>query len=52
MAKGSRRAPNRDFVRRTPFATPRTFPWLRVSIVMMRSASPRSWVRSTMASSR
>src|SRR6476661_10531819 len=49
---GSRREPNRDFVRRTPLATARTRPRVRVSIVMMRSASPSLWVRRTIASSR
>ncbi len=49
---GSRREPIRDDVRRTPFATARTLPWARVSIVMMRSASPSLWVRRTIASSR
>ena len=39
-------------VRRTPLATARTTPWWRVSRVMMRSASPSLWVRSTTASSR
>ena len=48
---GSKRAPNLDFVRRTPFATARTLPWSRVSNVMMRSASPSLAVRSTTASS-
>jgi hypothetical protein len=44
---GSRRAPNFDDVRRTPFATARTLPWRRLSIVTMRSASPSLWVRRT-----
>jgi recombinational DNA repair protein (RecF pathway) len=39
-------------VRRTPLATARTSPCERVSRVMMRSASPSLWVRSTTASSR
>src|SRR5919206_3816896 len=50
--KGSSRAPNFDLVRRTPRATARTRPCPRVSSVMMRSASPSFWVRSTMPSSR
>ena len=37
---GSSLAPNRDVVRRTPFAAARTRPCRRVSIVMMRSDSP------------
>ena len=49
---GSSREPKRDLVRRTPFATARTRPRVRVSIVMMRSASPSLWVRRTIASSR
>src|SRR5215831_12723254 len=49
---GSRRAPNRDLVRRTPLATARTRPFCRHSRVMMRSASPRFCVRSTTPSSR
>src|SRR5215470_17109200 len=49
---GSTRAPSRDVVLRTPFATARTRPWPRVSNVTMRSASPSFWVRSTTASSR
>ena len=52
MENGSSRAPNLDFVRRTPLATPRIFPCRREKKVMILSASPRSWVRSTMASSR
>ena len=49
---GSSRDPHRDVVLRTPFATARTRPCWRVSRVMMRSASPSLWVRSTTASSR
>ena len=49
---GSSREPQREEVRRTPFATARTSPCERVSRVMMRSASPSLWVRSTTASSR
>ena len=49
---GSSRAPKRLLVRRTPLATARTWPWCLVSRVMMRSASPSLWVRSTTASSR
>src|SRR5450830_469519 len=52
IMNGSSRAPNRDDVRRTPFATARTLPFSRVSMVTIRSASPSLWVRSTMASSR
>ena len=40
MEKGSRRAPKREVVRRTPLATARTCPWERVSMTIMRSASP------------
>src|SRR3954468_4314037 len=49
---GSTVAPNFDRVRRTPFATARTRPCRRVSSVMIRSASPSFWVRSTTPSSR
>src|SRR5215471_343513 len=49
---GSSRAPNRDFVRRTPLPTARMRPVRRVRMVTMWSASPRSWVRSTIPSSR
>src|SRR5690554_5657489 len=49
---GSSRAPNRDAVRRTPFATARILPCCLLSIVTMRSASPSLWVRNTTASSR
>src|ERR1700736_6492377 len=49
---GSSRAPNRDFVRRTPLATARTRPVVRARMVMIRSASPSFWVRSTIPSSR
>ncbi|CAH0326530.1 hypothetical protein SRABI128_05394 [Microbacterium sp. Bi128] len=49
---GSSLAPNRLLVRRTPLATARTWPWCLVSRVMIRSASPSLWVRSTTASSR
>ena len=49
---GSSREPKREVVRRTPFATARTRPCWRVRSVMMRSASPSLWVRSTIASSR
>src|SRR6476620_6138595 len=49
---GSRRAPNRLFVRRTPLPTTRTLPSPRVRRVTMRSASPSFWVRRTMPSSR
>ncbi len=49
---GSSRAPNRELVRRTPLATVRTLPRVRVSTVMIRSASPSLWVRRTTASSR
>ena len=47
-----RRAPNFEVVRRTPLATARTRPCSRVNNVMMRSASPSFWVRSTTPSSR
>src|SRR5699024_10646546 len=46
------RAPNRELVRRTPFATARTRPLRRVNTVTIRSASPSFWVRSTTPSSR
>src|SRR5580692_9189270 len=49
---GSSRAPNRDFVRRTPLPTARTRPLRLVKTVTMRSASPSFWVRSTIPSSR
>src|SRR5580693_5967149 len=49
---GSSRAPNRDLVRRTPLATARTRPFRLVRMLMMRSASPSFWVRSTIPSSR
>ena len=49
---GSSRAPNFDEVRRTPLATARILPRPRLSMVMIRSASPSLWVRSTTASSR
>src|SRR5918998_6261635 len=49
---GSNRAPNLLLVRRTPLATARTLPCLRVSTVTMRSASPSFWVRRTTPSSR
>src|SRR6185312_6710340 len=49
---GSRRAPNRLLVRRTPFPTTPTLPSRRVSRVTIRSASPSLWVRRTMPSSR
>src|SRR5918997_2490961 len=49
---GSSRAPNLLLVRRTPLATARTLPCLRVSTVTMRSASPSFWVRRTTPSSR
>ena len=49
---GSSRAPKRDEVRRTPFATARSLPWRRLSIVKIRSASPSLWVRRTTTSSR
>src|SRR5690606_7568298 len=49
---GSSRAPNREPVRRTPFATAWILQCCRLSIVTMRSASPSLWVRSTTASSR
>ncbi len=49
---GSSRAPNRDFVRRTPLPTARMRPLRLVRIVTMRSASPSFWVRSTIPSSR
>ena len=49
---GSSRAPNRDFVRRTPLPTARMRPVRRVRMVTMRSASPSFWVRSTIPSSR
>ena len=39
-------------VRRTPLATARTWPFSAVSRITIRSASPRSYVRSTTASSR
>jgi len=41
-----------DEVRRTPRATARILPCVRLSRVMMRSASPSLWVRNTTASSR
>src|SRR3954451_22163583 len=50
--KGSSRAPNLLLVRRTPLATARTLPCLRVRTVTMRSASPSFWVRRTIPSSR
>ena len=46
-SNGSSRAPNRDRVRRTPFATARTRPCRRVSRVTIRSASPSFCTRST-----
>ena len=42
----------RDLVRRTPLPTVRTLPRLRVSTVMIRSASPSLWVRRTIPWSR
>src|SRR5437764_8521812 len=45
--RGSRRAPKRLLVLRTPLATARTFPWPWVTKVMMRSDSPSLIVRST-----
>src|SRR5665811_1362482 len=49
---GSSRAPKRDLVRRTPFATALTLPCWRVRSVTMRSASPSFWARRTIAASR
>ena len=49
---GSSRAPNFDFVLRTPLATARTLPFSSVSSTTMRSASPSLYVRSTTAVSR
>src|SRR6476620_2674100 len=49
---GSRRAPNLDFVFRTPLATARTLPLCSVTSTMMRSASPSLYVRRTMPWSR
>src|SRR6059058_4991336 len=49
---GSRRAPKREVVRRTPLPTARTRPCRRVSRVTIRSASPSLWTRRTTASSR
>ena len=49
---GSTTEPSREDVLRTPLATARTRPCSGVSASMMRSASPRRWVRSTMASVR
>ncbi len=49
---GSSRAPNFDWVRRTPLATARILPCCRESIVTIRSASPSLWVRRTTISSR
>ena len=49
---GSSRAPKREEVRRTPFATARSLPCVRLSIVTMRSASPSLWVRRITTSSR
>src|SRR4051812_50163071 len=50
--KGSARAPSRELVLRTPFATARTRPCSRVSRVTIRSASPSFWARRTTPSSR
>src|SRR3954469_23243082 len=49
---GSSRDPNLLLVRRTPLATARTLPCLRVRTVTIRSASPSFCVRRTMPSSR
>src|SRR5450756_714943 len=49
---GSSRAPKRDLVRRTPFATALILPCWRVRSVTMRSASPSFWARRTIAASR